>query len=102
MGRCVTGESLLTNVRALWAKSSVLGSPGNHGHGPPQARNRAKNGRRSVLEGKLGIPELLVILAIARLVFGPGRLSALGKSLGEGIGVFRPAVNDQEQGGTPN
>jgi len=35
--------------------------------------------------GKLGLPEILVILAIALLIFGPGRLSELGKGLGEGI-----------------
>ncbi len=47
--------------------------------------------------GKLGLPEILVILAIALLIFGPGRLSDLGKGLGEGIRNFRSAVKDGEQ-----
>ena len=47
--------------------------------------------------GKLGLPEILVILAIALLIFGPGRLSELGKGLGEGIRNFRSAVKDGEQ-----
>ncbi len=46
--------------------------------------------------GKLGLPEILVIAAIALLIFGPGRLSELGKGLGEGIRNFRGAMNDPE------
>jgi sec-independent protein translocase protein TatA len=45
---------------------------------------------------KLGLPEILVILAIALLIFGPGRLSELGKGLGEGIKNFKSAVKDNE------
>lgn len=48
--------------------------------------------------GKLGLPEILIILAIALLIFGPGRLSELGKGLGEGIKNFKSAVKD---GGEP-
>jgi len=47
--------------------------------------------------GKLGLPEILVILVIALLIFGPGRLSELGKGLGEGIRNFRTSVKDGEQ-----
>jgi sec-independent protein translocase protein TatA len=49
------------------------------------------------MEGKLGIPELLVILCIALLVFGPSKLGALGKSCGEAIRGFRSAVNGTEK-----
>ena len=48
--------------------------------------------------GKLGLPEILVILAIALLIFGPGRLSELGKGLGEGIRNFKSAVGGEKQG----
>lgn len=47
---------------------------------------------------KLGLPEILVILAIALLVFGPSKLADLGKGLGEGIKNFKSAVKDGEQG----
>jgi sec-independent protein translocase protein TatA len=47
--------------------------------------------------GKLGLPEILVILAIALLIFGPGRLSELGKGLGEGIRNFKSSMKDSEQ-----
>ena len=46
---------------------------------------------------KLGLPEILVILAIALLIFGPGRLSELGKGLGEGIRNFRSSVKESER-----
>jgi sec-independent protein translocase protein TatA len=48
--------------------------------------------------GKLGLPEILLILAIALLIFGPSKLSDLGKGLGEGIRNFKSAVKDGEQG----
>jgi sec-independent protein translocase protein TatA len=44
--------------------------------------------------GKLGLPEILIIAAIALLIFGPGRLSELGKGLGEGIRNFRSSVKE--------
>jgi sec-independent protein translocase protein TatA len=44
--------------------------------------------------GKIGIPELLLILAVALLIFGPSKLADLGKGLGEGIKNFKSAVND--------
>ncbi len=40
----------------------------------------------------LGVPELLVILGIALLIFGPKKLGDLGKGLGEGIRHFKSAV----------
>ena len=45
--------------------------------------------------GKLGLPELLVIAAIALLIFGPGKLADLGKGLGEGIRNFKSGLKDE-------
>jgi sec-independent protein translocase protein TatA len=45
----------------------------------------------------LGIPELLIILAIIILLFGVGKLPQLGKGLGEGIRNFKQAVKDGGQ-----
>jgi sec-independent protein translocase protein TatA len=46
---------------------------------------------------KPGIWELVIILVIVLLVFGVGRLSKLGKDLGEGISEFRRGVNRGQQ-----
>ena len=47
--------------------------------------------------GKLGLPEILILLAIALLIWGPGRLAELGKSMGEGIKNFKTAVKDGDK-----
>jgi sec-independent protein translocase protein TatA len=46
--------------------------------------------------GKLGMPELLVIMVIALLIFGPRKIGELGKGLGEGIRGFKSALRDAE------
>jgi sec-independent protein translocase protein TatA len=48
--------------------------------------------------GKIGGMELLVIVAIALLIFGPSKLADLGKGLGEGIKNFKSAVKDGSDG----
>jgi sec-independent protein translocase protein TatA len=50
--------------------------------------------------GKLGLPELLVIVAIALLIFGPKKLGELGKGLGEGIRNFKSSMNENNSATT--
>ncbi len=45
--------------------------------------------------GELGLPELLVILGIALLIFGPRKIGELGKGLGEGIRGFKSALSGE-------
>jgi sec-independent protein translocase protein TatA len=45
----------------------------------------------------LGIPELLIILVIALVVFGPGKLPDLGKALGTGLREFQRSVRGEER-----
>jgi sec-independent protein translocase protein TatA len=47
--------------------------------------------------GELGVPELLVILGIALLIFGPKKIGDLGKGLGEGIRNFKSAIRGDEK-----
>ena len=44
--------------------------------------------------GRIGIPELLVILFIVILIFGASRLPELGKGLGKGIRNFKDATKE--------
>lgn len=46
--------------------------------------------------GNFGLTELLVVLAIVLLVFGPKRLKSIGSDLGNAIKGFRKAVSDDE------
>ncbi|MDW7772557.1 MAG: twin-arginine translocase TatA/TatE family subunit [Desulfobulbaceae bacterium] len=47
----------------------------------------------------LGTPELVVILAIAFLIFGGKKLPEIGSGLGKAIGSFKKGINDVEEAG---
>jgi len=49
----------------------------------------------------IGVPELSIILVIALIIFGPGKLPEIGKALGKGIGEFKKeskAISDELNG----
>jgi sec-independent protein translocase protein TatA len=46
----------------------------------------------------LGIPELLIILVILVLLFGPGRLGKIAGELGRGIRNFRDGLGGKNEG----
>jgi sec-independent protein translocase protein TatA len=45
--------------------------------------------------GRLGLPELLVILAIIIVLFGASRLPQLGRGIGVAIKSFREGLKDE-------
>ena len=49
----------------------------------------------------IGLPELLVIVAIVVLIFGVGRISKLGGELGRGIRAFRDGLSGKDDDQTP-
>ncbi len=44
--------------------------------------------------GTLGFPEILFILVLALLVFGPRKLPEVGRTIGRALGEFRRATGD--------
>lgn len=45
----------------------------------------------------IGIPELLVILVLIMLVFGAGKVSEVGRSLGKGVREYKKVQSDIDQ-----
>ena len=47
--------------------------------------------------GPIGFPELMIILVVALIVFGPRKLPELGRSLGRSLNEFKRASNELKQ-----
>ena len=45
----------------------------------------------------IGIPELIIILVILLVIFGPKRLPGLGRSLGTGMREFKDSVTGDDK-----
>lgn len=45
----------------------------------------------------IGVPELIVIMVIALVIFGPGKLPEIGSALGKGIRDFRKSFEGDEE-----
>jgi TatA/E family protein of Tat protein translocase len=46
--------------------------------------------------GPIGWPELVILLVVVLIVFGPGKLPDIGNAIGKGVKEFRKASNDLE------
>lgn len=42
----------------------------------------------------LGFPEIVIVLVIALVIFGPSRLPGLGESLGKAVRGFKKGLKD--------
>jgi sec-independent protein translocase protein TatA len=49
----------------------------------------------------LGVPELIIILVVVLVIFGPGKLPSIGASLGKGIREFKKATSEDEEKPAP-
>ncbi len=45
----------------------------------------------------LGVPELLIVLVIIVLLFGPGRIGKIAGELGKGIKSFREGLGGKDE-----
>ena len=45
----------------------------------------------------IGMPELLVVLVVVVLIFGPGRIAKTMGEIGKGIRSFRDSVSSEEK-----
>ena len=56
------------------------------------------------MPGWIGFPELIVLLLVLLLIFGPKRLPEMGRSLGKGMREFKDSIsgdNNDEQASLP-
>lgn len=44
----------------------------------------------------IGVPEVFVILVVALIIFGPGKLPEIGGALGKGIRDFRKSLSGSD------
>ncbi|BAS26642.1 twin-arginine translocase TatA/TatE family subunit [Limnochorda pilosa] len=51
---------------------------------------------------RFGPMELVIILVIALLIFGPGKLPQVGKAIGKGMRDFKEALSGGEQASNPD
>ncbi len=47
--------------------------------------------------GGLSPYHLIIVLVIVLVIFGPGKLGGIGKSLGQAINEFKSAMNPEEK-----
>jgi sec-independent protein translocase protein TatA len=45
--------------------------------------------------GRIGLPEMLIILAIVIIIFGANRLPGLGRGIGSAIKNFKDGIKDE-------
>ena len=51
---------------------------------------------------KIGPMELILVVGIALLLFGPSKFASLGRGLGEGLKNFKSAMKEGEEGAKKN
>ena len=50
------------------------------------------------MPGWIGFPELLILLVVVLLVFGPKRLPEMGRSMGKGMREFKDSISGNDTG----
>jgi sec-independent protein translocase protein TatA len=53
------------------------------------------------MPGWIGLPELIILLIVLLLIFGPKRLPEMGRSLGKGMREFKDSVTGNDKNDEP-
>jgi sec-independent protein translocase protein TatA len=54
------------------------------------------------MPGWIGLPELLILLVVVLIFFGPKRLPEMGRSLGRGMREFKESVTGNDRDDEPD
>ena len=54
------------------------------------------------MPGWIGLPELLILLVVVLIFFGPKRLPEMGRSLGRGLREFKESVTGNDRDDEPS
>jgi TatA/E family protein of Tat protein translocase len=49
----------------------------------------------------MGMGELMVVLVISLVIFGPSKLQDIAKNLGRSVTAFKKGIAEAQEGGTP-
>src|SRR5690242_412724 len=85
-----------------WRAARLPGSPWSSEnaevcwHGGRVSASSTRSEGELQLMGPFGPTEIIIILLIALIVFGPKRLPEMGKSLGKGIREFKSSVTGED------
>jgi sec-independent protein translocase protein TatA len=76
--------------------------PGSHrrGFGNAAYPSGVHTNWRELMFESIGMPELMVILVLAVVLFGAKKVPDLGKGLGEGIRNFRASLKGEAEDGS--
>jgi sec-independent protein translocase protein TatA len=69
---------------------------------PSQQASKGINAVSLAVFQSIGPTELIIVLVIVRVIFGPKRLPGLGRSLGSGMREFRDSVTGKGSDGDPD
>jgi len=94
MSRSQTWITLMISILSLKLKHLTRAKKLTYSHQETIVSYHSRINLSKIMFGNIGFPELLVILVIALLVFGPKKLPEVGRSLGKALREFRKTSDE--------